>query len=77
MSILVSYVDVSEDNGHSITVLNKKYPSLSDAYLPKVEEQITVYSTVHHEQYQYRVKEIMVYVAENEDHFYILLDMVN
>lgn len=77
MSISVSYVDVQEDNGRSITVLEKNYSGLSDAYLPKVNAQITVYSTVHHEQYQYRVKEIMVYVAEKDDHFDILLEKLD
>ena len=77
MSILVSYMDTSESNSGSTTILDKKYPSLSDAYLPKVNEEIAVYSTVHHKYYKYRVKEIKVFVTETDERFYILLDIIN
>lgn len=73
MSVSISYVDVQEGNRPSITVLDKEYSGFSDAYLPKVGDEITVYSMVHHEQYQYRVKEIFISINEQEDHFDILL----
>ncbi|MPW44752.1 hypothetical protein [Acinetobacter guerrae] len=75
MSVTVSYIDTTEVENNLATpeILEKEYENLACAYIPKLNQELTIYSNISHEEILFRVVEIRAGVGRDSDRFEILI----
>lgn len=72
MEVRVIYHDKTDDQ--HVTLLEKKYAGLPDAFIPKINDVLTVYSCVIEETLQIKVIEILAMIERDYDQFDILVE---
>lgn len=75
MEVRVIYHDMT--GAQQVTLIEKKYSGLSNALIPKVGEELMVYSHKIEESIQVKVIEIRKMVERDCDQFDILIEQIN